>query len=142
MSFSYEVKEELSKLNNLANKKQVKAELLGYLMSNNVSTEKKKLKFSTENSYNINRFNKLLSNTNIPFQIDIQGKVYTIRFVPSKLLPQKEEIARAYSHSYQKIKKGLPAATLFLCIAYQFLTWGCPALALSMTCFSSSSSKQ
>ena len=59
MSFSYEVKEELSKLNNLANKKQVKAELLGYLMSNNVSTEKKKLKFSTENSYNINRFNKL-----------------------------------------------------------------------------------
>ena len=90
MSFSYEVKEELSKLNNLANKKQVKAELLGYLMSNNVSTEKKKLKFSTENSYNINRFNKLLSNTNIPFQIDIQGKVYTIRFVPSKLLPQKE----------------------------------------------------
>ena len=45
MSFSYEVKEELSKLNNLANKKQVKAELLGYLMSNNVSTEKKKLKF-------------------------------------------------------------------------------------------------
>ena len=50
--------------------------------------------------------------------------------------------ARTHSHSYQKIKKGLPAAILFLCIAYQFLTWGCPALALSMTCFSSSSSKQ
>ena len=45
-------------------------------------------------------------------------------------IPQKEEIARAYSHSYQKFKKGLPAATFFLCIAYQFLTWGCPALAL------------
>ena len=107
MSFSYEVKEELSKLNNLANKKQVKAELLGYLMSNNVSTEKKKLKFSTENSYNINRFNKLLSNTNIPFQIDIQGKVYTIRFVPSKLLPQKEEIVEYEEEEKKALIRGL-----------------------------------
>ena len=107
MSLSYEVKEELSKLNNLANKKQVKAELLGYLMSNNVSTEKKKLKFSTENSYNINRFNKLLSNTNIPFQIDIQGKVYTIRFVPSKLLPQKEEIVEYEEEEKKALIRGL-----------------------------------
>ena len=107
MSFSYEVKEELSKLNNLANKKQVKAELLGYLMSNNVSTEKKKLKFSTENSYNINRFNKLLSNTNIPFQIDTQGKVYTIRFVPSKLLPQKEEIVEYEEEEKKALIRGL-----------------------------------
>ena len=107
MSFSYEVKEELSKLNNLANKKQVKAELLGYLMSNNVKKEKKKLKFSTENSYNINRFNKILSNTNIPFQIDIQGKVYTIRFVPSKLLPQKEEIVEYEEEEKKALIRGL-----------------------------------
>lgn len=37
MSFSTEVKEELSKLSNLANKACVKAELFGYLNANNVS---------------------------------------------------------------------------------------------------------
>ena len=37
MSFSTDVKEELSKLSNLANKDWVKAELYGYLNSNNVS---------------------------------------------------------------------------------------------------------
>ena len=37
MSFSTEVKEELSKLSNLANKACVKAELFGYLNTNNSS---------------------------------------------------------------------------------------------------------
>ena len=92
MSFSYEVKEELSKINNLANKKLVKAELLGYLMSNNMNQIKNKYKFSTENSYNINRLNKLLSNTNVNFQIEIQGKVYTIKFSECENLPVKENI--------------------------------------------------
>ena len=35
MSFSKDVKEELSKLSNLANKKQVQAELIGYLITSN-----------------------------------------------------------------------------------------------------------
>ena len=37
MSFSSDVKEELSKVNNLANKIQVKYEFIGYLISNNSS---------------------------------------------------------------------------------------------------------
>ena len=49
MSFSSEVKEEVSKLNNLANKNAVKYEFLGYVSTNHASIEKNKLKFSTEN---------------------------------------------------------------------------------------------
>lgn len=39
MSFSGEVKEEISKLSNLANKEAVKYELLGYIITNNISAE-------------------------------------------------------------------------------------------------------
>ena len=45
MSFSTEVKEELSKISNLANKKLVKAELYGYLNTSNVAKVKQGLKF-------------------------------------------------------------------------------------------------
>lgn len=80
MSFSSEIKEELSKLNTLSNKEIVKAELIGYLLSSNIVVSNTKIKYSTENEYNINRFNKLLKNLNIDYKIEIQGKVYTIEF--------------------------------------------------------------
>ena len=81
-SFSYEIKKELSQLNNLAKKNEVKYELLGYLASGNIEKTKTKIKFSTENEYNINRFGKLLKNVNInDFKIDLQGKVYVITAV-------------------------------------------------------------
>jgi hypothetical protein len=81
MSFSTEVKKELSQINNLANKEEVKYELLGYLISANTIRKTRKIKYSTENEYNINRFAKLLRNvcTN-DFSIDIQGKVFSIEF--------------------------------------------------------------
>ena len=44
MSFSSELKEELSKKNNLANKEEVKWELIGYLISNNTTCYKTKIK--------------------------------------------------------------------------------------------------
>lgn len=78
MSFSANIKEELSKLSNLTNKEALKLEFFGYLISTNTTVIKNKIKYSTENLYNINRFNKLLTNLNIDYQIDIQGKVYTI----------------------------------------------------------------
>lgn len=65
MSFSTELKEEMSKTENLANKEAVKYELVGYLMSSNISENGEKIKFSTENEYNINRFSRLLSNIGI-----------------------------------------------------------------------------
>ena len=79
MSFSKNLKEEISKIENLSNKEAVKYELKGYLISSNVSEEKGKLKFCTENEYNINRFARLLSNMGIDkYDIELQGRKYII----------------------------------------------------------------
>lgn len=87
MSFSSEVKEEVSKIANLKDKESVKYELIGYLISNNISIQKDKIRFSTENEYNINRFNKLLINLDIYYDIELQGNTYIIKF-------DKEEIEK------------------------------------------------
>lgn len=79
MSFSKNIKEELSKASNLANKELVRAEFIGYLITNNIDIKKDKIKYSTESEYNINRFAKLLNNLNLSkYEIDIQGKIYII----------------------------------------------------------------
>lgn len=79
MTFSQSIKEELSRISNLTNKECVKAELIGYLITNNVNIKNKKIKFATESQYNINRFSKLLSNVNInKYKIDIQGKIFYV----------------------------------------------------------------
>lgn len=89
MSFSSEVKEELNNLSNLANKEAVKYEFLGYLMTNHMTIEKNKMKFSTENEYNINRFSKLLNNLQqTKYEIQIVGKTFSI--IVS--IPELEEI--------------------------------------------------
>lgn len=80
MSFSKDIKEELSKLNIFSNKENVKFELIGYLISNNTTLIKEKIRYSTENEYNINRFNKLLNSLHIDYKIELQGKVYVIIF--------------------------------------------------------------
>lgn len=79
MSFSSEIKQELNKTSNLSNKELVRYELIGYLISGNTSWfSDKKIKFSTESDYNINRFSKLLSNLNINHNIDVSGKIFII----------------------------------------------------------------
>ena len=79
MSFSTELKEEISKLDNLSNKEAVKYELIGYLISSNISEDKNKIKFSTENEYNINRFSRLLNNMEIHnYDIAVQGNLFVI----------------------------------------------------------------
>lgn len=73
-SFSSNVKQELSKINNLANKQLVKAELLGYMITSSSN------EFSTESSYNIGRFAKLLSNAGQDdYSISIKGNKYKIK---------------------------------------------------------------
>lgn len=79
MSFSSEIKKELGNLNNLSNKKQVKYELIGYLISNNTNiVENTKVRYATESQYNINRYSKLLRNLNINHKIEIDGKIFII----------------------------------------------------------------
>lgn len=94
MSFSSEVKEELSKISNLANKELVKYEFLGYLSTNHVTMEKgkncTKVKFSTENEYNINRFGKLLNNLQLnKYEIQIVGKTFSI----TTCIPEDKDIS-------------------------------------------------
>lgn len=81
MSFSSDIKQELNKSSDLANKEKVKYELLGYLLSGNVElvNKQKEIKFSTESDYNINRFSKLLSNLNKEHKIDVTGKTFVIK---------------------------------------------------------------
>ena len=79
MSFSLEVKQELSKINSLADKNNVKCELMGYLVTSNTSVQKNKVRFSTESKYNINRFSKLLNNLGfVNYDIKIQRNMYSI----------------------------------------------------------------
>lgn len=78
MSFSANVKEELSKINIFSNEEVVKAEIYGYLLT--LSTSEKKIKFLTENEYNINRLNKLLNRSKIKYDIKMQGNNYLITF--------------------------------------------------------------
>ena len=72
-TFSKKVKEELSEIKNLSNKKLVKCELKGYLLTTDSN------KFVTESEYNINRFSKLLTNSGIEdFDIEMQGNKFCI----------------------------------------------------------------
>ena len=79
MSFSGEIKEELSQMSNLKDKEAVYYELIGYLITKNTKVDKK-IRYSTESEYNINRLNKLLNNLNIKYNIEMQGKLYVISF--------------------------------------------------------------
>lgn len=78
MSFSSDTKIELSKIKNLSDKEQIRCELIGYLMTDNISYENGNIKFSTQNDYNINRFAKILENLKIPYDIKVNGKWFTI----------------------------------------------------------------
>lgn len=110
MSFSYDIKQELNKNSNLANKDIVKQELIGYLLSGNTSAEKdKKIKFSTESDYNINRFSKLLTNLNINHDINISGKTFcvTIKIKEIDWIEIKEDniIVKGQKEETQKTKE-------------------------------------
>ena len=86
MSFSKQVKEELSKLNNLANKQEVKCEALGYFVCNNMTETAKVFRYSTESEYNINRFAKIIRNIGIEnFNININGKIFYIEINKTKI---------------------------------------------------------
>ena len=87
MAFSLDIKKELSQIKNLANKEEVRYELLGYFFSNNISIDDEKIKYSTENEYNIDRFSKLLRNVNLQdYEIGVQGKIYYIKMNVKKMV--------------------------------------------------------
>ena len=90
MSFSSDLKQELSKINNLSKKEEVKCELIGYLISKNATVVKNKVRFATENDYNINRYSKLLKNLNINNNIEFDGKSFVITFKAKEIISELE----------------------------------------------------
>lgn len=76
MSFSSEIKEELSKMNNLKNTELLEAEFLGYILTGNTANSEENLEFITENEFNIERFYKILFNLEIEYEPSIRGKVF------------------------------------------------------------------
>lgn len=101
MSFSSDLKEELSKINNLVKKQEVKYELVGYLISKNASIAKNNIRYATESEYNINRFSKLLKNLDINHNIEFDGKSFIITF---KI---KDSIDKIKIENYEIIIKDL-----------------------------------
>ncbi len=101
MSFSSDLKEELSKINNLAKKNEVKYELIGYLISKNATIVKSNIRYATESDYNINRFSKLLKNLNINYDIEFDGKSFIITY---KI---KNNIKEIYIQNSEMIIKNL-----------------------------------
>ena len=92
MSFSSDLKEELSKINNLNKKDEIKYELIGYLISKNASVVKNNVRYATESEYNINRFSKLLRNLDIDNNIEFDGKSFIITFKVKNLLEDVEVV--------------------------------------------------
>lgn len=91
MSFSTDVKEELSKLNNYTKKDSLRMELIGFCISANTAVVGNKIRFSTESQYTINRFAKLLNNCGIEeYNIDLQGKTFSIFFSKTDILEELE----------------------------------------------------
>ena len=92
MSFSSDLKEELSKIGNLNKKDEVKYELIGYLISKNASVVKNNVRYATESEYNINRFSKLLRNLEIDNNIEFDGKSFIITFKVKNLVEEVEVV--------------------------------------------------
>ena len=91
MSFSTDVKEELSKINNYTKKDSLRMELIGFLMIANTVVVGQKIRYSTESQYTINRFAKLLSNCGImDYTIELQRKTSSISLPKGKLLEELE----------------------------------------------------
>ena len=89
MSFSSDLKVELSRINNLKNKQEVHAEFLGYLVTTNINVKGNLIKFSREIVYYLNSFAILLNKMYIDnYIIKLSGKAYSITFRDEKIIEQ------------------------------------------------------
>ena len=75
MSFSFEVKENLSKINQF-NTEIFRAELVGYFLSGNMLKRQDIFEFVTENEFNIEHFYKILFHLKIDYEPEMKGKWY------------------------------------------------------------------
>lgn len=79
MSYSYDIKEELSNYNNWKNEELLKSEFLGYILTGNTINNGEYIEFITENDYNIERFFKILFNLKIEYEPETKGKCFVAK---------------------------------------------------------------
>lgn len=107
MSFSSDIKEELSKVNNLKNKEVLEAEFLGYILTGNTTNNEDALEFITENEFNIERFYRILFNLEIEYDPEIRGKVFVATIKKNEKVEKLMEIKLDPNEEIQKaIVKG------------------------------------
>ena len=85
MSFSSEVKMELSNINTFSKINLLEAELIGYILSANTTKKEEYLEFITENEFNIERIYKILFKLKIDYEPQIKRKVYVAEFNPQDI---------------------------------------------------------
>ena len=107
MSFSSDIKEELSKVNNLKNKTILEAEFLGYILTGNTTNSRDVLEFITENEFNIERFYRILFNLGIEYEPEVRGKVFVATIKKTEDVERLMEIKLEQNDELQKaIVKG------------------------------------
>lgn len=94
MSFSFEVKENLSKITQF-DTGVLHAELVGYFLSGNMIKKQEFFEFVTENGFNIEHFYKILFHLGMDYEPDMRGKSYVAQICAKKaekVLQDYEEI--------------------------------------------------
>ncbi len=81
MSFSHDIKEELSNFNNWKNEELLKSEFLGYILTGNTISDGEYVEFVTENEYNIERFFKILFSLKIEYEPETRGKLFVAKIL-------------------------------------------------------------
>lgn len=104
MSFSSDIKEELTKVNNFKNKALLEAEFLGYILTGNTTNNEDFLEFITENEFNIERFYKILFNLDIEYEPEIRGKVFVAII---KKTEKVEELMTLKLDNNDEVKKAI-----------------------------------
>lgn len=107
MSFSTDIKEELSRVNNWKDKEILSGEFLGYVLAGNTIDENNSLEFITENEFNIERFYKILFNLQIDYEPNVRGKVFVAKILKNENTQKFMQIDMSQNPEKQKaIVKG------------------------------------
>lgn len=104
MSFSADIKQELSKVNNWKDKEILEAKFLGYILTGNTINENNLLEFITENEFNIEMFYKILFNLQIEYEPSRRGKTFVATISINK---DVEEFMNLKITSNQEIQRAI-----------------------------------
>lgn len=105
MSFSSDVKEELSKISNY-NKEILGAEFVGYWLSGNMAETENGVEFITENQFNIEHLYKILFNLEVEYEPEIKGKCYIAEMNKNQVECAVAEYSEVKGEMKKNIAKG------------------------------------